>query len=1012
MKKIFTLSLFVLWIGAVMAQTCSGDLFFASQQELNDFLINNPTCTAIDGNVVIVNSISDSDPILDVQGLQNIQTISGDVTFQLEVGPMSFTGLSSLTSVGGNLIFDDYTSLGNPNAIVSYDGLQNLVAANGLSLSVIGGMDLTVFDQFTTAENITINITGTGNISITDIFPGITELNGGFYFQTIQATLIDFSGLNNLVTAGHVNFQPGFGVGQVSLGSIDAFNQLDSCTDIYFDLVYVNDVIGLLENLRAVSNSLWLDLGTDGTNYPQFSQLESTPSLNVLMGGQSIPPLTFPSLVECSYILISAVFSEVNFPLLESVGTMMINGEEYQNPIFAQVNAPMLNSIQNEFQLGGLDVADLSGFASLDFIGGAVTITNCPNLSDCAISAMCDKVSVDAGNVNLDGNAVGCNTVGEILDACAIGYVTGSVYADLNCDGEFNTGDVPFSNAIIHNESNLPVGNSYNDGTYYVGLADNTTTTIHAMNQLGFLPGSSYTLTTTTTNEVFSNYDFPLCPDVNYHDVSSYGYGGNPRPGFYQNNTLLVTNHSANTEYMVVTADLSLLPGASVSSTDGVVSGSTITWTVNELSYNQTMQFNYQIYVSPTAVLGTTYTYSYSVNLLNGVTDLNPADNVFSYNRVVSGSYDPNDKSVNRAAIDVAEIPADDGVWLDYTIRFQNTGTAEAITVRVEDVIAENLDLSTFQPLDASHVFDLSFDVNRKVEWLFNNIMLPDSNTNEPESHGFIHFRIKTIPGLGIADVIENNAAIYFDFNEPVITNTATTIFYECTQNAEIAGIADVCEGSDALLNASGNWDEYLWTIDGNVVGTSNQLIMDNLSAGQQTIALHVSDSYCSDDAEFVLDVTPIPSTPVITQSGNTLTASGNGIFTWTLNGETLADNDNSIEITESGVYGVSVMETMCVSEVTSGEFEFVGVKELKAEEFLTCYPNPASNILHVLLPANWVGKNNVMVVDGMGRRVLSSSGSSMQFTLDVNTLERGCYHIEVLNEESQRQLYEMIIIE
>jgi hypothetical protein len=55
---------------------------------------------------------------------------------------------------------------------------------------------------------------------------------------------------------------------------------------------------------------------------------------------------------------------------------------------------------------------------------------------------------------------------------------------------------------------------------------------------------------------------------------------------------------------------------------------------------------------------------------------------------------------------------------------------------------------------------------------------------NEPESHGFIHFRIKTIPGLGVADVVENSVAIYFDFNEPVITNTATTIFYECTQNS------------------------------------------------------------------------------------------------------------------------------------------------------------------------------------------------------------------------------------
>jgi len=61
------------------------------------------------------------------------------------------------------------------------------------------------------------------------------------------------------------------------------------------------------------------------------------------------------------------------------------------------------------------------------------------------------------------------------------------------------------------------------------------------------------------------------------------------------------------------------------------------------------------------------------------------------------------------------------------------------------------------------------------MEFKFDNILLPDSNVNEPLSHGFIHYRVKPKTTLQHNDTIKNIAAIYFDFNDPVITNTATT---------------------------------------------------------------------------------------------------------------------------------------------------------------------------------------------------------------------------------------------
>jgi len=50
--------------------------------------------------------------------------------------------------------------------------------------------------------------------------------------------------------------------------------------------------------------------------------------------------------------------------------------------------------------------------------------------------------------------------------------------------------------------------------------------------------------------------------------------------------------------------------------------------------------------------------------------------------------------------------------------------------------------------------------------------MLPDSNVNEPASNGFIKFNIEQKRDNPIGTHIMNEAAIYFDFNEPIITNT------------------------------------------------------------------------------------------------------------------------------------------------------------------------------------------------------------------------------------------------
>lgn len=138
------------------------------------------------------------------------------------------------------------------------------------------------------------------------------------------------------------------------------------------------------------------------------------------------------------------------------------------------------------------------------------------------------------------------------------------------------------------------------------------------------------------------------------------------------------------------------------------------------------------------------------------------------------GSYDPNDKMGYPLGWDGGNI--EKGTRLDYEIRFQNTGTDTAFTVVVSDTLSADLDLATFKMEAASHLYTIAIDTHRVITWTFDNILLPDSSTNLLLSQGSIVFSIDHDDSLVPGDEITNEAAIYFDFNEPIITNVSKHI--------------------------------------------------------------------------------------------------------------------------------------------------------------------------------------------------------------------------------------------
>lgn len=137
------------------------------------------------------------------------------------------------------------------------------------------------------------------------------------------------------------------------------------------------------------------------------------------------------------------------------------------------------------------------------------------------------------------------------------------------------------------------------------------------------------------------------------------------------------------------------------------------------------------------------------------------------------GAYDPNDKRGFPSGVGTAHyITKNDK--LDYHIRFQNTGTDTAFTVVIVDTIDPALDIRTLRTGASSHPYTMQVygEQEQIVAFTFNNIMLPDSNVNEPLSHGFIQFTIEQQANNPIGTIINNEAAIYFDFNAPIFTNT------------------------------------------------------------------------------------------------------------------------------------------------------------------------------------------------------------------------------------------------
>ena len=159
--------------------------------------------------------------------------------------------------------------------------------------------------------------------------------------------------------------------------------------------------------------------------------------------------------------------------------------------------------------------------------------------------------------------------------------------------------------------------------------------------------------------------------------------------------------------------------------------------------------------------------------------DPTPANNVSTLYNTVMGSFDPNVvlayPARNGNPKDGGEIIRYEDNTIVYQIFFQNTGNAPANLVIVKDSIDSHLNLASIRNITASHNMKVSTEEgNNVLVFKFDNINLPDSTSDYAGSIGSIQYEIDLKPGLDLGTEIYKSAAIFFDFNVPVITNRNT----------------------------------------------------------------------------------------------------------------------------------------------------------------------------------------------------------------------------------------------
>lgn len=401
--------------------------------------------------------------------------------------------------------------------------------------------------------------------------------------------------------------------------------------------------------------------------------------------------------------------------------------------------------------------------------------------------------------------------------------VEGRVYRDIDENGSWQAGEPAFPMALVVCDPLIVQAITGDSGTYVMPLNEGAYT-ISADLDAAFwqstLTPPEYSVQLTTTDPVMTGVDFGYAPvlDTTLLETGIVAPTGPCLATVTQ--FVYVRNVGTTTPSGIVrlTLDPSLTFIGADPPSDSLSAGG-VYWHFDELPLFDEVVFALQVLMPDPSLIGDTLLSSMLVTHPLSASD---TLSVSEWQEVLACAYDPNDKQVAPAGqgeLGVVPISTSELTW---TIRFQNTGTATAEDVVLIDPLPSQVQVSSVTLIATSHdLTEAHIGPDGDLVLRFPGIQLPDSSSDPLGSCGFARFRAALIPGLPHGTQIENSAAIHFDLNPPIITNSTLTTLVDCAIwspqiTTATTNVLQVTEGS-----------LYVWYLNGvPLPGDTSQLLL------------------------------------------------------------------------------------------------------------------------------------------------------------------------------------------
>ncbi len=399
-------------------------------------------------------------------------------------------------------------------------------------------------------------------------------------------------------------------------------------------------------------------------------------------------------------------------------------------------------------------------------------------------------------------------------------------------------------------------------------------------------------------------------------------------------------------------------------------------WNINSFEAGSNGLFSFHIDGPGPVNIGTTYNFVFNLVLLD-----DNGDEIYNVSWTttphVACSYDPNDLTASPVGYEAPHFILP-GERLQYRVRFQNTGNLPAEDVLIVDQIDPTVfDVNSFAPMYGSDSFTACLHDDGTIDFIFNDIYLADSISDEEASHGFVVYQVDAREDLIPGTVLHNQADIFFDANPAIVTNETYHTIFDCSSFTPMTGETEVCEGAQISLEASQNYVEnYAWMLNDESVEGTETISFNDLNAGEYALTLITSNPLCEEAHNATLIVR---ANPTVDAGMDVSVCDGDAV---TLN----ATSENVVTWSNGSVNGDSFVPTMdmILTASTTNEFDCSSsdMMSIVVNELPSTMISENGSVLTASASGSYQWYHNGVAIDGATSQSLTTIGGGVYYVM------------------------------